>query len=285
MSGAALRTGGVPSPAAVAALRARLPAAFGPTARARQLRWAAALAAGGWFAVLLWWFGFSPARLWNGVAGLARIVVLMVPPSWGEQGADIATGLAQSVAMALLGTAIAVAIAFPLGFLGARHVVLRGLAHFGLRRVFDAGRAVDQLIWALVFVRAVGLGPLAGVLAIAAAEVGVLAKIFAEAIENADRRQTETITAVGGGALARIRFGLIPQVLPVLVAQALYQFESNTRSASVLGVVGAGGIGLQISERIKVRYWDEVAFIILALMVIVAVIDALSARLRRRLVG
>ena len=138
---------------------------------------------------------------------------------------------------------------------------------------------------ALVFVRAVGLGPLAGVLAIAAAEIAVLSKLFAEAIENAEARQPEAITAVGGRRILAIRFGLLPQVFPVMLAQYLYQIESNTRSASILGVVGAGGIGLQIAERIKVRYWDEVLFIILLILVMVAVIDTLSALVRRRLIG
>jgi phosphonate transport system permease protein len=188
------------------------------------------------------------------------------------------------VAMAFLGTFVAAVIAFPLGFLGARNVVVNLLAHFSLRRVFDGFRGVDQLIWALAFVRAVGLGPLAGVLAIIAADIFMLAKLFAEAIENADRRPGEAILAVGGTRLAVIRLGLLPQVLPVLLAQVLYSFESNTRSAAILGVVGAGGIGLQIAERIKVRYWDEVAFIIILILAAVAVIDFVSARLRRRLI-
>ena len=132
--------------------------------------------------------------------------------------------------------------------------------------MFDGFRGVDQLIWALAYVRAVGLGPLAGVLAIATADIAVLAKLYAEAIENAERRQVEGVVAAGGGRLARLRFGLLPQVLPVMLAQALYFFESNTRSAAILGVVGAGGIGLQIAERIRVRHWDEVAFIILLMI-------------------
>jgi len=179
----------------------------------------------------------------------------------------------------------AAVVAAPLGFLSARNVVVNALAHFSVRRVLDGFRGMDQLIWALAFVRAVGLGPLAGVLAIFAAEVAVLAKLYAEAIETADARQREGIVAAGGSPLLVMRFGLLPQVLPVMLAQALYQFESNVRSASILGVVGAGGIGLQIAERIKVRYWDQVAFIILLILATVAVIDVVSARIRRRLIG
>lgn len=276
---------GTISPAQIAALRARMPRAFGPSPAMRALRILGGIAFVVWLGTLLWWFDFSPVRIWNGLDGLFKIIVLMIPPSPGEQWQEILIGLGESVAMAFLGSTIAVIIALPLGFLGANNIVVNTLAHFSIRRLFDGLRGMDQLIWALAFVRAVGLGPLAGVLAIAAAEVAVLAKLFAEAIENADNRQGEAITAVGGNALLRIRFGIVPQVLPVMLAQFLYQIESNTRSASILGVVGAGGIGLQIAERIKVRYWDEVLFIILLILATVAVIDFLSARVRQRLIG
>ena len=113
----------------------------------------------------------------------------------------------------------------------------------------------------------------------------MLAKLYAEAIENADLKQQEGIEAAGGSKLLAVRFGLLPQVLPVMFAQALYAFESNVRSASILGVVGAGGIGLQIAERIKVRYWDQVAFIIILILITVGVIDFLSGKVRRRLIG
>lgn len=269
----------------VAAWRARMPRAFGPSPAGRALRVVGAAAFVAWLATLAWWFEITPARIWNGLGGLVVILRQMIPPSPGEHWDAILQGLAESVAMAFLGSTVAMVIAFPLGFLGARNVVVNTLAHFSIRRVFDGMRGMDQLIWALAFVRAVGLGPLAGVLAIAAAEIAVLAKIFAEAIENADARQTEAVTAAGGNRLQAIRFGLLPQVFPVMLSQYLYQIESNTRSASILGVVGAGGIGLQIAERIKVRYWDEVAFIILLILVTVAVIDMLSAWVRRRVIG
>ena len=271
--------------AEIAAWQARLPRAFGPTTTGRALRWLSGVAAFAWLAALFWWFDITPARLWRGIDGVMVILRMMIPPSPGDQWQDIMQGIGESVAMAFLGSTIAVVLAVPLGFLGARNVVLNTLAHFSIRRVFDGFRGMDQLIWALAFVRAVGLGPLAGVLAIAVAEVAVLAKLFAEAIENADARQPEAIRAVGGTNTLRIRFGLIPQVLPVMLAQYLYQIESNTRSASILGVVGAGGIGLQIAERIKVRYWDEVLFIIIMILITVSIIDAISSRIRRRIIG
>jgi phosphonate transport system permease protein len=270
---------------AIAEMRARFPRAFGPTPLTRALRWFGAVLFIAWLIALCVWFDITPARLSRGISGLLVILRQMIPPDPGAQWQDILQGLAESVAMALLGTFVAAVVAVPLGFLGARNVVVNALAHFSIRRAFDGFRGVDQLIWALAFVRAVGLGPLAGVLAIAAADICVLAKLFAEAIENADPRQREAVEAAGGSRLLAIRFGLLPQVLPVMLAQVLYGFESNTRSAAILGVVGAGGIGLQIAERIKVRYWDEVSFIIILILVTVAVIDQVSARVRRRLIA
>lgn len=269
----------------VATWRAQMPRAFGAPLGVRVLRWVGAAAFVVWLATLLWWFDITPARIWRGASGLLVIVRQMIPPSPGEQWQDILKGLAESVAMAFLATVVASLVAVPLGFLGARNVVVNALAHFSLRRVFDGVRGMDQLIWALAFVRAVGLGPLAGVLALFAAEVAPLAKLYAEAIENADTKQQEGIVASGGSQLMAVRWGLLPQVLPVMLAQALYAFESNVRSASILGVVGAGGIGLQIAERIKVRYWDQVAFIIILILITVAIIDYDFGKIRRRLIG
>ena len=273
------------TPAEVAAWQARMPRAFGPTPQGRALRWLGGLAFLAWLIGTLWWFDVSPRRMWNGLEGLLVITRLMIPPSPGEQWVEILQGLAESLAMAFLGTFIAALIAVPLGFLGANNVVTNTLFRFSLRRVFDGFRGVDQLIWALAYVRAVGLGPLAGVLAIATADIAVLAKLYAEAIENAEKKQAEGIAAAGGSPTLIMRFGLLPQVAPVMLGHALYFFESNTRSATILGVVGAGGIGLQIAERIRVRHWDEVAFIIILMVLMVAAIDWLSGRLRRRLIG
>ena len=271
--------------AEIAAWQARVPRAFGPTPRGRLLRALAGVGFLVWLIGTLWWFEVTPQRMWNGLNGLMVILRLMVPPSPGEQWVEILKGLGESVAMAFLGTFIAATIALPLGFMGARNVVTNTLFRFSLRRVFDGFRGVDQLIWALAYVRAVGLGPLAGVLAIATADIAVLAKLYAEAIENAEKRQAEGVAAAGGTPTLVMRFGILPQVAPIMLGHALYFFESNTRSATILGVVGAGGIGLQIAERIRVRHWDEVAFIIILMVITVAAIDFLSGKVRRRLIG
>jgi len=273
------------TPVEIASWQARVPGAFGPSPRGRALRVLGGVGFLAWLIATLWWFDVSPQRMWNGLNGLLVITRLMIPPSPGEQWVEILHGLAESLAMAFLGTFIAAIIAVPLGFMGANNVVTNTLFRFSLRRVFDGFRGVDQLIWALAYVRAVGLGPLAGVLAIATADIAVLAKLYAEAIENAEKKQAEGIAAAGGSPTLIMRFGILPQVAPIMLGHALYFFESNTRSATILGVVGAGGIGLQIAERIRVRHWDEVAFIIILMVLMVAAIDWLSGKVRRRLIG
>lgn len=173
----------------------------------------------------------------------------------------------------------------PLGLLAARNTAWNGVVHFLPRRVLDCVRGVDALIWALIWISVVGLGPFAGVLAIFTSEIGTLGKVFSEAIEAADRRPVEGVTSSGGGGLHRVRFGVLPQVLPVLAGQVLYQFESNTRSSTIIGIVGAGGIGLVLSEMIRTLEWQAVSFIVLLVVALVAAIDALSGRLRAALAG
>ena len=154
-----------------------------------------------------------------------------------------------------------------------------------IRRCLHTIRGVDTLIWALVWINVVGLGPFAGVLAIALSDFGALGKLFSEAIEGADRKQVEGIRASGGNALHEIRFGLMPQVFPVIAGQMLYFFESNTRSATIIGIVGAGGIGLQLAEQIRVLEWQKVSFLILMILIAVAAIDWISGKLRFAIIG
>src|SRR3954452_15302598 len=234
---------------------------------------------------LMWLFDVQ--RVFTSLPKVWVIVRLML--DWSEildwDNAELWRSMLETVAMAYLGSMLAAVFAVPLGFLGARNVIPARLFHFVTRRLFDGLRGLDQLIWALVFVRAMGLGPIAGILAIAVAETGVLAKLFAEAVENIDRRPVEGITATGAGVLGRQRYGVLPQVLPVMISQTLYGIESNTREATILGLVGAGGIGLRLSERIQINAWDQVAYVILLILISVAIIDSMSRFLRLRLIG
>lgn len=231
----------------------------------------------------LWWIDASPMRVINGFNKLGMLVVLMIPPWPGNGLWDFTLAMLETLAMAFLGTVIAAVIAVPLGFLGAKNIVPNWLFHFSLRRFFDAFRGIDGLVWALIFVSAVGLGPFAGVLAIAVGDVMVLGKLFAEAIENVDKKPVDGVRASGGSGLHVMRLGVLPQVLPVMASHVLYFFESNVRSATILGIVGAGGIGLQLSDRMRINNWQEAAFIILMILATVSVIDAISRRIRARL--
>ncbi|MEM8949548.1 MAG: phosphonate ABC transporter, permease protein PhnE [Pseudomonadota bacterium] len=235
----------------------------------------------------LWAFEITWERLTGGLDKMAIVIRQMVTwkDFWTWDFSGIALGLAQTLGMAFLGTLVASLVALPLGFLAARNVVgFSPLRHL-VRRFLDVFRGVDQLIWALVYVRAVGLGPLAGVLAIMTSDTGILGKLYSEAVENIDKKQVEGVKATGAAPLALYRFGALPQVIPVFLAQSLYFFESNTRSATILGIVGAGGIGMQLSERMRVQYWDQACFIIILILIMVGVIDWLSGKLRMHFIG
>jgi phosphonate transport system permease protein len=176
-------------------------------------------------------------------------------------------------------------IAFPIGFIAARNTTLNRLVQFASRRMLDGIRGIDALIWALLWINVVGLGPFAGVLAIMMSDIGALGKLFSEAIEAADKRPVEGVASTGGSRWQQIRFGVLPQVLPVMASQVLYFFESNTRSGTIIGIVGAGGIGLHLAEQIRTLEWQATAFIIILVLITVAVIDFASMRLRTAIIG
>lgn len=229
------------------------------------------------------WFDISPVRLSGGLAALGRFVLLMVPPDPMGHAALFAQALAETLAIALLGTLTASVLAFPFGLLAARNVVGNLPLHLLARRTLDVIRSIDILVWALVWIAVVGLGPFAGVLAIASSDFGALGKLFSETVETTGARAREGVRAAGGSRLQEVRFGLLPQVLPVILGQALYFFESNVRSATIIGIVGAGGIGLHLYEAIRTLEWREVSFIIAMVLVTVALIDWGSSRLRHAL--
>ncbi|WP_316197530.1 phosphonate ABC transporter, permease protein PhnE [Bradyrhizobium sp. SZCCHNS2002] len=228
---------------------------------------------------------FSPSRMLAGLGQLGWIARMMLPPDPGASLPLYLKALGETLSIAVLGTTLAALVALPISLLAARNVIPSAILRFPVRRLFDTIRGVDQLIWALVWINVVGLGPFAGVLAIAVSDFGALGKLFSEAIEAADRKQVEGIRAAGGSALHEVRFGLIPQVLSVIAGQVLYFIESNTRSATIIGIVGAGGIGLQLAEQIRVLEWQKVSFLILMILVAVAAIDWISGKLRFAIIG
>jgi phosphonate transport system permease protein len=267
------------------ALRARYPDIFDRPASARLAAPVMLLLAAGVFVFGLVDLEFSPARLVAGLHQLGWITMMMLPPDPGSSLPLYLKALGETLSIALLGTTIAAVVALPVSLLAARNIVRSNLLRFPVRRFLDTIRGVDTLIWALVWINVVGLGPFAGVLAIAVSDFGAFGKLFSEAIEAADPKQVEGIRASGGNALHEIRFGLMPQVLPVIAGQVLYFIESNTRSATIIGIVGAGGIGLQLAEQIRVLEWQKVSFLILMILIAVAAIDWISGKLRFAIIG
>lgn len=231
----------------------------------------------------LWMAAPHASRLWEGIGRLAWLPALMWPPSSGGRLAEHLSALVETASIALVGTAIAILLAVPVAVAGARGTGLPAPARAVLRRSIDLVRAIDALVWALVFVSAVGLGPFAGVLAIALTDAAALGKLYAEAIEAADRRQVEAAVAAGADPVLAARFALVPQVLPVWTSLGLYTLESNCRNATILGVVGAGGIGVQLYDSIRLGQWPEVGFLILLILGLVTAIDVMSGAIRRRL--
>ncbi len=199
---------------------------------------------------------------------------------------DIAWAIGETILMAFLGTMGAAIIALPLGFLAAKRFSPIMLLRATTRRLFDFVRGVDALIWTVVLARAFGPGPLTGALAILITDTGTFGKIFSEALENVDQKQIEGVASTGAKPLQRYRFGVIPQIVPVLLAQILYFLESNTRSATIIGAITGGGIGLMLTQAIQTQKdWEEVAYYILLIVLMVMFMDWLSGWLRGKLIG
>jgi phosphonate transport system permease protein len=226
-------------------------------------------------------------RLSDGMVRLGGFLRLMLPPdpgSWVETQKYL-HALGETVSIAFLGTLGGALLALPVSLLAARNVVANRIVQLLTRRSLDTIRGVDTLIWALIWVSVVGLGPFAGILALVCSDFGSFGKLFSEAIEAADKKPAEGVRSAGGSHLHGVRFGLLPQVFPILLSQVLYYFESNTRSATIIGIVGAGGIGLQLAEQIRVLEWQKVSFLILLILITVSAIDWLSGKLRFAIIG
>jgi len=202
------------------------------------------------------------------------------------QHGDVWTKLFQTIVMAFLGTLLGSLAAFPLAFLAARNITPNRLLNQILKRFFDFLRSVDMLIWALFLTRAFGPGPLAGSGAIFLTEAGTLGKLYSEGLENIDNKPREGVKSTGAQTVLVHRYGIVPQIVPVIVSQTLYQWESNVRGATIIGAVGAGGIGLKLWEAMRTNAnWENVAYMVLLILIVVFLFDAASNALRSRLMG
>jgi len=204
-------------------------------------------------------------------------------PMWRH--GEVAWALFETVLMAFLGTIGAACLALPLGFLSARNFAPSLVGRFGIRRLFDFLRGVDGLIWTVILSRAFGPGPMTGAPAILITDTGTFGKMFSEALENVDDKQIEGLKSTGASPISQNRFGVIPQITPVLLSQILYYLESNTRSATIIGAIVGGGIGLLLTQAIITQKdWEEVTYYIILIVVMVFIMDSLSGWLSRRLI-
>jgi phosphonate transport system permease protein len=223
-----------------------------------------------------------PLDLVRDAGNMAQYASGFFPPDFREWRHYL-TELVITLQIALWGTALAIVCSVPLALLASGNLT-PWWVHQPVRRVLDACRSINEMVFALLFVVAVGLGPFAGVLALFVHTTGTLAKLFSEAVEAIDPQPVEGIRATGAHPLAEIVFGVIPQVLPLWISYALYRFEANVRSASVVGMVGAGGIGMVLWDVIRGFQYAQTAAVLLMLVVTVSAIDLASSALRRRLI-
>jgi len=244
-----------------------------------MLGWAAFLGTLGWS-----WHGaeMNPAALVTNAGNMATLIGDFFPPDFKDWTFYVEETLT-TVQIAVWGTVLAIVFAVPLGLLASANVTPMWV-HQPVRRFCDALRAINEMVFAMLFVVAVGLGPFAGVMAIFVHTTGVLAKLFSEAVEAIDPRPVEGVRATGANAVEEIVYGVIPQVLPLWVSYSLYRFESNVRSATVVGIVGAGGIGVVLWELIRGFYFQQTCAVMAIVIVTVALIDIVSARLRAMLI-
>lgn len=236
-------------------------------------------------AIIVWSLGnaeLSLVSLIQGLPEIGRLVAEMFPPAV-DRLASIGWTLLQTFHMAVAGTFIGVLVSLPLAVLSARNTTPHWAVYTATRSVVTLCRTVPELIWAIIFVITVGLGPFAGVLALAVDTTGFCARFFAEALEDADDGPPEALRSLGAGSTATVVSALFPATLPSMVATSLFAFEKSTRASVVLGLVGAGGIGVELMAAVDMFDYRSVSTIILSVFAMVLAVEQVSSMLRKRL--
>lgn len=241
-------------------------------------------------AIIVWGFAGMPALELKSksIEILKSIFNGLFHPDWDyvyiPAGEDLLRGLLETFAIAVIGTFIAAVICIPFAFLGARNLVkvrpVTGITKF----ILSVIRVFPEIVMALIFIKAVGPGSFSGVLALGIHSVGMLGKLFIEDIESLDFSSAEALKASGANKTKTLVFAIIPQILPSFLSLILYRFELNLRSASILGLIGAGGIGTPLIFALQTRSWDRVGIILIGLVIMVAIVDFISGAIRKRIV-
>ena len=230
-------------------------------------------------------------NIWDFISRLFPFQFVMVNWSVGVLGMDATwrvpeaiPALVETIQMAIVGTVGAVLLSLPFGLLAARNITPHPVVYFFTRILLNVNRAVPDIIFALIFVAAVGLGPFAGILALTIGSIGTASKMYAESIEAIDPAQVQAVRATGANGLQVFSFAVMPQALPLIASYSLLMFEGNVRSASILGIVGAGGIGLILNKYMALFKYQELMGALLLIIVLVTIIDRISDSTRRRIV-
>ena len=252
------------------------PPGAGKRTLAQAIGWAVLIILLGWA-----WQGadMRPLDLAKDSGNMRKFLAEFFPPNFREWRSYLRE-MVVTLHIAMWGTVLAIVCAVPFGLLSSSNIVPWWI-YQPVRRLMDACRAINEMVFAMLFIVAVGLGPFAGVLALWIHTTGTLAKLFSEAVEAIDPRPVEGVRATGANAVEEILYGVIPQVMPLWISYSLYRFESNVRSASVVGMVGAGGIGVILYEVIRGFEYAQTCAVMLIIIVFVTSIDLLSARIRK----
>lgn len=236
--------------------------------------------------VLAW--SWSPAEMWKAAnlvtdwRNMAEFSSAFLKPNFREWESYVHEMIV-TIQIAVWGTALAVVFGIPFAILSSSNICPQWVVQ-PVRRLMDSCRAINEIVFALLFVVAVGLGPFAGVMALFIHNTGIVSKLFSEAVEAIDPRPVEGIQATGSNKLQQVIFGVVPQVIPLWTSFTLYRFETNVRSATVLGIIGAGGIGQTLYESIRSFQYAETAALVIIIVLSVMIIDIVSARLRHMLI-
>lgn len=220
-----------------------------------------------------------PQDLVTGAHGMADLISRAMPPAF-DQFRSMLMPATETLDLAIFGTVFGVVLAFPLSILAARNVTPGRPLYYAARAIIAVTRCVPDLVWALLFVAAVGLGPFPGALALAVHSIGMLGRLFAEVIEDMDMGPVEALTLTGANRLQVLTHAVVPGVLPSLLGIALFRFDENLRSSLVLGFVGAGGIGFQLLSAMNLFQYQTVSFLLILTFIIVACAERISAYLR-----
>jgi phosphonate transport system permease protein len=236
------------------------------------------------FVILVWiWAAMgakvNPLEFIRGLPYMVSFVERMFPPDFSDLPKFLAASL-ETLQIAIMGTSIAVVFALPLSFMASRNFAPNSLIYFLTRLAFNGLRGISEIVWGLLFVSMVGLGPFAGVLALAAHETGALGKYFSESIESVNPNIIDAIRSTGAGTTIVIFRGILPELRPLILSYILYFFEHSIRAATVLGFVGAGGIGLFLLTRIQLFRYREVTALLIVMLALITTIDLISAFVR-----